>query len=140
MILKLAIGYKNVLRNTGFRSETLNQQQRYAETLREIIKKLIMIKDIKKLKKLEKLQNSGKVNIINTEKYTPETLKNEIENLRSNIAKELNGLGWFLMFLIFIPLALMQFGFKWEVASMGSYFFGGILVGIILPKITGRHY
>lgn len=99
-----------------------------------------MIKDIKKLKKLEKLQNSGKVNIINTEKYTPETLKNEIENLRSNIAKELNGLGWFLMFLIFIPLALMQFGLKWEVASMGSYFFGGILVGIILPKITGRHY
>jgi len=44
------------------------------------------------------------------------------------------------MFLIFIPLALMQFGLEWETAFMVSYFSGGILVGIILPKITGRHY
>lgn len=98
-----------------------------------------MIKDIKKLKELLKLREKSEAQM-RDEGFTTETLKGEIKKFQDNILKELNVSCWVLMFLIFIPLALMQLGLKWETAFMISYFSGGIIAGIILPKLFDRHY
>ena len=94
-----------------------------------------MIKDIKKLRKLLKLKEKGEAQM-RVEGFTIEMIKKAIETQKNKVMHELNNLGWFLVFLIFIPLALMQFGLKWEIAFMVSYFFGGIIT-FILHKLIG---
>lgn len=97
-----------------------------------------MIKDIKELKRLLKLRERSEAQM-HVEGFTPEILKNTIEKQKNKIEHEFNGLGWFLIFLIIIPLALMQLGMSQESAIFTSYISGGIII-VILHKITDRSY
>ncbi len=99
-----------------------------------------MFKDIKKLRKLLKLQESGETQM-RFDGYTPEGLKNAIKHQRDKLAREINYWGWFIVFLIFVPIALIKlFRFSFASASIISLFSAAIIFIFILPKITGRSY
>lgn len=97
-----------------------------------------MFKDIKKLKKLLRLKEENEAQI-RIEGFTPETLKDAVEKQRNKMVHELNGIGWLLVFLIIIPLALTGLGMSIESAAFISYISGGIII-FILHGITGRYY
>ena len=92
------------------------------------------MKNIKRLKKLLKLQSESEAQI-RVEGFTPETLKETIKEQKNQIRGNLNSLGWILMFLIFIPLALMQLGMSSESAFFTSYISGGI-IALLLDKLN----
>ena len=90
-----------------------------------------MIKKLKELKKLNRLRfentlNKGKSQL-NTQGCTQEALESEIRTLKEKIEKDLNGMGWLIVLIIILPLALMQIGLSLEIAFLVSYLGGGLL-------------
>lgn len=98
-----------------------------------------MFEDIKKLKKLLKLKEKDESQI-RIEGFTLKELEDTIKKRQDEISGNINGLGWLLMFLIVIPLALTALGVSMEAAGLTSYFSAAIIFMFILPKITGRRY
>jgi len=98
-----------------------------------------MFKDFKKLKRLLKLQEKTESQIRH-EGFSRESLRDAIKKKQDDVAITINVLGWVLMFIIFIPLALANLGMSIDTASFISYISAVIIFIFILPKITGRHY
>lgn len=98
-----------------------------------------MFENTKKLRRLLKLQEEDEAQM-RSKGFTPETLKVEIKWLQDRIAKDINAGGWILMFLIVIPLALMEIGFSIRASVFICYLGAGTIFMFILPKITGRYY
>ena len=94
---------------------------------------------LKELRKLQKIKESGEAQM-RFDGFTPETIEKRIEEEKNKIVKNINSAGWFIVFLIFIPLALMQLGLSSDLAIYISYITAGILFGVVLPRITGRRY
>ena len=95
-----------------------------------------MIKKIKKLRKLNTLKFE-KESKLNTQGYTQESLESEIKILKEKIKKNLNDLGWLIVLIIILPLALMQIGLSLEAAFLVSYLGGGLLYFILDKTMEG---
>lgn len=97
----------------------------------------------KRLKKMIKLDKEGNEGRIRGDGFTPESLKDEIkkelEKRKDNLERNINAVGWLIVFLIIIPRALISFGIAGDTA-VGVSYMSGMIIYFIISKITGRSY
>lgn len=94
-----------------------------------------MIKKIRKIRKLNNLKFLEESQL-NIQGYSQSSLENEIKMLKEKIEKDLNAMGWLIVLMIVLPLALIQIGLSPQSAFPVSYLGGGLLYFILVKIIN----